>query len=108
VFCGGFLDVVLSQRFPALYWEKDILHYWGDGNQPLDHTAISDVALFAAAAATDPDTTGRPLQVAGNTLTAKELHRVLERASGKTLEARSLGILDQLRKTTHDTPRSRP
>ena len=97
VFCGGFLDVVLSPRFPTVDWEKGTLRYWGDGNQALNYTAISDVALYTAAAAIDPEMTGKPLQVAGNTLTAREFHRALERASGNRLEAQSLGTLDQLR-----------
>jgi uncharacterized protein YbjT (DUF2867 family) len=48
VYCGGFLDVLLSPRFPTVDW-------------------------------------------------ARELHRVLESASGRTLEARSLGSVEDLR-----------
>jgi nucleoside-diphosphate-sugar epimerase len=65
VYCGGFLDVLLSPRFPTVDWEKGIVSYWGDGNQALDYTAISDVALYTATVALDPGTTGRPIRVAG-------------------------------------------
>ncbi|MGO9409797.1 MAG: NmrA family NAD(P)-binding protein [Spirochaetia bacterium] len=106
VLCGGFLDVVLSPRFPTVDWEKGVLHYWGDGTKPIDYTAISDVALYTAAAATDPEMGGRPLRIAGNTLTAIELRRALESASGRKLEASSFGTLDQLRALIEEKKRT--
>jgi NmrA-like family len=97
VFCGGFLDVVLSPRFPTVDWEKGVFRFWGDGNQPLDYTAISDVALYTAAVATDPEMSGKPLYVVGNTLTALELCQTLESATGRTFQRESLGTLEKLR-----------
>ncbi len=97
VYCGGFLDVILSPRFPLLDWEKGTMSYWGDGNQPLDYTAVPDVASYTAAAVTDSGLTGKPLRVAGNSLTMKEMHRALETASGRSLETRSLGSVEELR-----------
>ena len=97
VYCGGFLDVILSPRFPLVDWEKGVLSYWGDGNQPLDYTAVSDVARYTAAAVTDSGLTGKPLRVAGNSLTIREMHRTLEKASGRSLETRSLGTVEELR-----------
>jgi uncharacterized protein YbjT (DUF2867 family) len=97
VYCGGFLDTVLSPRFPTVDWEKGIVRYWGDGNQPIDSTAISDVAVYTAAAATDPEMSGRPLRVAGSSLTGKELANALGSATGRRFEAQSLGTLQQLR-----------
>jgi uncharacterized protein YbjT (DUF2867 family) len=96
VYCGGFLDVILSPRFPMIDWEKGIMRYWGDGNQPLDYTAVSDVASYTAAAVTDSGLSGKPLRVAGNSLTMTEMHRSLEKASGRSLEARSLGTVEEL------------
>ena len=96
VYCGGFLDVILSPRFPLVDWEKGTMSYWGDGNQPLDYTAVPDVASYTAAAVTDSGLTGKPLRVAGNSLTMREMHRALETASGRSLEARSLGTVEEL------------
>ena len=106
VFCGGFLDVILSPRFPTVDWEKGVFRFWGDGNQPLDYTAISDVSLYTAAVATDEEMAGRPLYVAGNSLTALELARALESASGRSLQARSLGTLEQLRSLIEEKKRT--
>ena len=106
VYCGGFLDVVLSPRFPTIDWEKGVLRFWGDGNQPLDYTAITDVALYTAAVATDHDMTNKPLSVAGNTLTADELRRELETVSGRKLQGQSLGTLDQLRSLIEEKKRT--
>ena len=97
VYCGGFLDVALSPRFPLVDWEKGVMSYWGDGNQQLDYTAIADVARYTAAAVTDLGLTGKPLRVAGNSLTMKEMHRTLEKASGRSLETRSMGTVEELR-----------
>ena len=106
VYCGGFLDVLLSPRFPFIDWNKGLMRYWGDGNQPIDYTAISDVALFTAAAATDPGMTGRPLRVAGSSLTMREMQRALEAASGRSLEAQSLGTVDELRALIEEKKRT--
>jgi nucleoside-diphosphate-sugar epimerase len=65
VLCGGFLDTVLSPRFPVVDWDKAIFRYWGDGSQQIDYTAISDVAFYTAAAATDPGLTGRAFSTRG-------------------------------------------
>ena len=97
VYCGGFLEVLFSPRFPYVDWEKGVVSYWGDGDRPLDYTAVPDVASYTAAAITDPGLTGTPLRVAGNSLTMKEMHRSLEKALGRTLEARSLGTVEELR-----------
>src|SRR5208283_4390297 len=83
-------------RFPLLDWEKGTMSYWGHGNQPLDYTAVSDVASYTAAAVTDPEMIGKPLRVAGNSLTMREMHRSLEKAAGRSLEARSLGTVEEL------------
>jgi nucleoside-diphosphate-sugar epimerase len=97
VYCGGFLDVILSPRFPLVDWEKGVMSYWGDGNQPLDYTVISDVARYTAAAVTDSALTGKPLRVAGNSLTIREMHHTLEKASGRSLETLSMGTVEDLR-----------
>jgi uncharacterized protein YbjT (DUF2867 family) len=96
VYCGGFLDVLLSPRFPTVDWGKGILRFWGDGNQTVNYTAISDVAAYTAAAAMDAEMTGRPLRVSGNSLTMREMGRALEAASGRSLEMQSLGTAQQL------------
>jgi nucleoside-diphosphate-sugar epimerase len=106
VFCGGFLDVVLSQRFPTVDWEKGVCRVWGDGNQPLDYTAISDVALYTAAVAVDSNMTGKSLFVAGSSLTARELARTLESATGRTFQSQSLGTLEQLRSLIEEKKRA--
>ena len=97
VYCGGFLDVALSPHFPLVDWEKGVMSYWGDGNQLLDYTVISDVARYTAAAVTDSGLTGKPLRVVGNSLTMREMHRSLEKASGRSLETGSLGTVEELR-----------
>jgi len=43
VFCRGFLDVILSPRFPTVDWEKGAFHFWSDGNQPDGAGALPSV-----------------------------------------------------------------
>lgn len=106
VYCGGFLDVALSPHFPLVDWEKGVMSYWGDGNQPLDYTAVSDVASYTAAAVTDPGLIGKPLRVAGNSLTMREMHSSLEKALGRSLESRSLGTVEELRLLINEKKRT--
>lgn len=98
VFNGAFIDVMIQPFFKALVdWDAGTFTYWGDGNQPCDFTTVADTALYTATAATDRTLTGRPLRIAGDVLTMKQFHRALEAGSGRKLEARSLGSVDDLK-----------
>jgi uncharacterized protein YbjT (DUF2867 family) len=98
IFNGAFIDVMIQPFFKALVdWDEGIFNYWGDGNQPCDLTTVADTALYTAAAALDRTLTGRPLRIAGDVLTMKQLHQALEAGSGHKLEARSLGSVTDLK-----------
>lgn len=92
---GAFLDSVAQPYFEVVDWDNGTFTYWGDGEQPIDFTSYADTAEFTAEAALDPQA-GRFVRVAGQVLTWLELHRALENASGRKLELRRLGDLDDL------------
>jgi nucleoside-diphosphate-sugar epimerase len=98
IFNGAFIDVMIQPFFKALVdWDEGIFNYWGDGNQLCDFTTVADTALYTAAAAIDRTLTGRPLRIAGNVLTMKQLHQAFEAGSGRKLAARSLGSVADLK-----------
>jgi hypothetical protein len=68
---------------------------WHDSDQLLDFTTKDDAAAYVAAVAMD-ETTPRILRIAGDTVSARDLARVMTEMSGeryRTLLAGSLGML---------------
>jgi uncharacterized protein YbjT (DUF2867 family) len=107
---GGFMEVMVAPFMGIVNLENDTFSYWGDGDQPMDFTAIPDAAAFAAAAALDDRATDRTIAVAGDVLTMKELHAEFEKATGRTLTIHELGTVADLeaeidkRKASATTP----
>ncbi|MFD1188060.1 NmrA family NAD(P)-binding protein [Pontibacter rugosus] len=93
---GMFTDLLTGQAPLVLFPLKRIV-YWGDADQPLDFTTISDTAAFTAAAAMDSSTpTPRYLRVAGDTLSARELREVASASTGKEFQLFRIGGLGTL------------
>lgn len=96
IFNGAFLEGQFT--YAGLFdLEAGTFHYWGDGNQPCDFTTYDDTAKYTAEAIADPDMSNRALRVAGDVLTMKQLLATYEEVTGKQLEARSLGSVDDLK-----------
>jgi uncharacterized protein YbjT (DUF2867 family) len=94
---GGFMEVMLAPFMGIVDLEHGTFSYWGDGEQALDFTSIPDAAAYAAAAALDESAAGRTVSVAGSVLTMTQLHSEVEQATGRRLEIRELGTVDDLR-----------
>jgi uncharacterized protein YbjT (DUF2867 family) len=90
---GGFMEVMLAAFMGILDLENGSFSYWGDGEQPMDFTSIPDTA----AAALDESAAGRTVSVAGSVLTMRQLHAEVEKATGRTLQIRELGSVDDLK-----------
>lgn len=91
IFNGAFMDM-LGAEMPIIQPRIRSVLYWGDRDQPLDFTTRDDTAVFTAAAALD-DTTPRVLRVSGDTISARQMARVMTQASGtayRTLRAGSV------------------
>jgi nucleoside-diphosphate-sugar epimerase len=91
---GAFMDM-LGAEMPIIQPKINRVLYWINADQALDFTTKDDVAAYTAAAALD-DTTPRFLRIAGETLTARDLARVMGDVTQTrygTLWAGSLGML---------------
>ncbi|WP_020421529.1 NmrA family NAD(P)-binding protein [Amycolatopsis sp. ATCC 39116] len=93
---GAFTEVMTAPFLEIVDWDNDTFAYWGDGDQPCDFTTVADTAEYTAEAALDPAVAGRPVRVAGDVLTMKEFHDALQRGSGRRLELRVRGDVDEL------------
>ncbi|MFF4197092.1 NmrA family NAD(P)-binding protein [Nonomuraea sp. NPDC001831] len=92
---GAFYEVMVG--FMGLIdWHRGTLSHWGDPDQPLDLTSVSDTAAYTAAVALDQQATGT-LRFAGDVLSMRQFHQAVQRGSGRTLELRHLGTADDLR-----------
>lgn len=96
VLCGWYTEYMTTPFLEIVDWDAGTFSYWGDGDRPGEFTTISDVARYTVAAALDNEVAGRSVRVAGDRLTMLEFHRVVERASGRSLRLRRLGSIDDL------------
>ena len=98
---GMFTDLLTGQAPVILFGLKRVV-YWGNADQPLDFTTMSDTAEFTAAAALDSNTP-RFLRVAGEVSTVREVQATASQVTGKTFRlfrVGGLGFLATLIKIT--------
>ncbi|WP_052381062.1 NmrA family NAD(P)-binding protein [Hymenobacter sp. APR13] len=88
---GMFMDLLTGQAPVVLPGPKRVV-YWGDADQPLDFTTMSNAAEFTAAAALDP-TTPRYLRVAGEVASIRGLQAAAARATGQPFKLFRVGGL---------------
>lgn len=94
---GAFMDMLTGQM-PLVQFRWRRVLCWGDVDQPLDFTAMDDVAAFTAAAALDGDAPPI-LRIAGEVVSARGLARAAGEVTGerfKTLRMGGVGTLDAL------------
>lgn len=94
---GAFMDM-LGAEMPIIQKGIRRVLYWRSADQKLDLTTKDNVAAFTAAAALD-QTTPRILRIAGDTVSARDIARVMSEVSGeqyRTLWAGSIGALGAL------------
>lgn len=81
---GGFMEAVFTS--PGLIDGKaETLTYWGDGEVPLDFTAMDDVARYAARIVLDPKTLNQTAGIVGDRLTVGEIVADYQAATGISL-----------------------
>lgn len=94
---GAFMELLNGQA-PFLVFPIRRAVYFGDGDKPMDFTAMDDVAKFTAAAALDAKTP-RDLRIAGQSVTPAELAQIATQVTGqpfKTLRAGGLRRMNAL------------
>jgi nucleoside-diphosphate-sugar epimerase len=81
IFNGGFMDL-LDAEVPIIQHRIRRVLFWGSADHPLDLTSKDDVAAFTAAAALDPSTP-RILRIAGDTVSVRDIARMLTDLTGE-------------------------
>ncbi len=94
---GAFMDNVGTPYMPQFDFDNGNFQYWGDGETPLDFTTTDDTAKYVAEAVTDPGLANTALEVAGEVLTMKQLLAAYEEATGKKLQEKPLGSVEELK-----------
>lgn len=97
IFNGAFMDM-LGDEMPIIRRRLRRVLYWGNADQPLDFTTKDDTAAYTAAAALD-DATPRILRIAGDTVSARDIARVMSDIAGqryKTMRVGGIGSLGVL------------
>jgi uncharacterized protein YbjT (DUF2867 family) len=97
---NGILTEVLFSPFGLVFdFHSQTFSYWGDGETLFDTTTADDVARFTAEAVFDPDLADTALEIAGDTLTMKQLLTRYDRVKGRTLIEKRIGSVDDLYNT---------
>ncbi len=91
---GAFMDTITYM--PLFDLEHQTFQYWGDGETPLDFTTTDDTAKYVAEAVSDPGLANTALEVAGDTLTPKQLKATYEEATGTKLTEKQLGSITEM------------
>ncbi|KMO12232.1 NmrA family protein [Methylobacterium platani JCM 14648] len=86
---GAFMDM-LTGAMPMIQFGLRRVLSFGDPDQPLDFTAMDDVAAYTAHAALDPDAP-RILRIAGEVASARDLARAAGEATGRPFTVLRLG-----------------
>lgn len=90
----AFMDMIAYM--PLFDLENQTFQYWGDGEMPLDFTTTDDTAKYVAEAVSDPNLANTALEVAGDTLTPKQLKATYEEATGTQLTEKLLGSIAEM------------
>lgn len=94
---GCFLDKdVLFGFLGAFDLQAGTLSYWGDGKQPMDFTTFRDTARIVGRAAVDDRDLPMALCIKGEELDVHGLAQAYEKGSGRKIELKQLGSLEDL------------
>ncbi|MBA3923101.1 MAG: NmrA family NAD(P)-binding protein [Nostocaceae cyanobacterium] len=88
---GAFMDSIAYM--PLFDLEHQTFQYWGDGEMPMNFTTTDDTAKYVAEAVSDSSLVNTALEVAGDTLTEKQLKAAYEEATGTQLTEKRLGSI---------------
>jgi len=95
VLVGAFADMLTGQAPLVLFGRGRVL-YWHDADQLLDFTTKDDTAAFTAEVALDP-TTPRYLEVAGSSVSVRDLARTMTELTGEPYKPQYAGGIGFLR-----------
>lgn len=93
---GIFMETLFSPFSLVFDFQKGRFKYWGDGNTEFNTTSLYDVAAYTAAAVLDEGLANQALEIAGDTLTMKQLKALYEANTIEILGERRLGSLNDL------------
>jgi uncharacterized protein YbjT (DUF2867 family) len=94
---SAFTEVLFSPFFKLFDFKTGTFSYWGDGETSFATTTMDDTAKYVAEAIADPEMANRPLKIAGDILTLKQLCATYEEVKGKQLEVKHLGSAEDLK-----------
>ncbi|HUQ32044.1 MAG TPA: NmrA family NAD(P)-binding protein [Pyrinomonadaceae bacterium] len=95
IFNGAFMDL-LTTDMPLILFKFRRILYWGAPNVKMDLTTMDDVAEYTARAAIDTDTPRR-LRIAGDTVSAADVKKIVSKVTSKRfhlLRAGSISLLN--------------
>ncbi|MBE9030728.1 NmrA family NAD(P)-binding protein [filamentous cyanobacterium LEGE 11480] len=96
ILSGVFMETLFNPFGMVFDFQKGRFKYWGDGETAFNTTSLHDVAAFTAAAALDEGLANQALEIAGDTLTMKELKALYEENTIEVLHTRNPGSVADL------------
>jgi uncharacterized protein YbjT (DUF2867 family) len=100
---NGILTEMLFSPFGGIFdFATQTFNYWGDGETLFDTMTSDDVAKFTAEAVLDPTLADTALEIAGDTLTMKQLLTRYDRVKGRSLIEKRIGSVEDLYQTIQE------
>lgn len=96
IFNGGFTEMLFQPFFGLIDWENRRVNHWGDADQLYDFTTTADTARFLAAAVVNDTQSDGGLEIAGDTVSPRNLQDIAARVTGNAFELRALGGIVEL------------
>lgn len=97
VLVGGFIDTLFDIPSGIYDFDNGIVNFWGSGDEPFDVTTMDDSARFLAEVVLDPIGENQTMEFVGEITSINSIADTFEQVTGRTLERRLLGTVDDLR-----------
>lgn len=99
VLSGGFMDMMLNPSYPGLVdLEQGVVQVFGSGDELFDLSTVRDTARFTARLATDDTAAPGVHTLSGDQVSFARIAREIESVTGRSMQVRSLGSVDTLRR----------
>ncbi len=93
---GAFMEM-FGPKMGTFDYDAGTATFWGDGNQIIDCTSVESTALMLAHVALDRTIASGKFAFAGERISILNAAKVIEKQTGRTFKAHSLGSQAQLR-----------
>ena len=103
---GAFMEVLFYPAFGLIDFASHTVRFWGDGQQQVDFTTMTDTAKAIELAVSDEAYRNRKLEIAGAQIAYIELKTLLDELTGHPFSVETLGTVSELEESIESRKRT--